>query len=38
MGTIDEDAEYEQIPSALPEDELIIERNRDRAVKYAFDA
>jgi hypothetical protein len=35
IETIEEAEAAEQIPSALPDDELIIERNRDRAVKYA---
>jgi len=37
MGTVEERAEEEDdgaIPTALDEDELVIERNRDRAVKY----
>jgi hypothetical protein len=35
VQTVEEEEEAEQIPSALPDDELVIERNRDRAVKYA---
>jgi hypothetical protein len=35
IETIEEAEAAEQIPSALPDDELIIERNHDRAVKYA---
>lgn len=34
METVEEAEAAEQIPSALPDDELVIERNRDRAVKY----
>jgi hypothetical protein len=37
VGTVEDAEAGEQIPSALPEDELIIERNRDRAVKYAIE-
>jgi hypothetical protein len=35
IETFEEAEAAEQIPSALPDDELIIERNHDRAVKYA---
>jgi hypothetical protein len=34
IQTVEEEEEAEQIPSALPDDELVIERNRDRAVKH----
>jgi hypothetical protein len=34
VQTVEEEEEAEQIPPALQDDELVIERNRDRAVKY----
>jgi len=37
MNDVEAAEAAEQIPSALPEDELVIERNRDRAVKYVYD-
>lgn len=34
--TMEEGQDADQIPPALPDDELVIERKHDRAVKYAF--
>ena len=32
--TVEQVEDAEKVPTALPGDELLIERNRDRAVKY----
>jgi hypothetical protein len=36
IGTVEQAEAAENVPTALPSDELLIERNRDRAVKYAW--